>query len=206
MNPLYPSSQALPGKIEACERLYGERGMKCIFKLAPASLPSELDACLAEAGYQMDARTSVQLLDLEQCSPPVDSEVELHPEFVADWHEAYCELNGVAQDHHSTIRQLLELQIHPKRLAVMRREGNVVACGLGVKQFQYIGIFDVVVDPDRRRQGYGRRVVESLLAWGKKEGAQAAYLQVMLGNAPAWQLYSKFGFREEYQYWYRVKG
>jgi len=206
VNPLYPSSQALPKKIKTCEGLYREKGLNSVFKLTPASLPSELDASLAEAGYRIDARTSVQLLDLEPQSPALDPEVELSNEISVDWHEAYSVMNGVATEHRATVRLLLELQIHPKRFAVMRREGKVVACGLGVKQSQYIGIFDILVNPELRRQGIGQRLVECLLAWGKKEGAQIAYLQVMLDNAPAWQLYSKLGFREEYQYWYRVKG
>ncbi len=170
-NPLYPSSQALPGKTETCERLYSVQGLKCIFKLTHASELPGLDAYLAEAGYRMEARTSVQLLNLDLCSFHADPEVELHSEFLADWHEAYCRLNGVVPLHHLTVRRLLELQILPKRLAMMRHEGKVVACGLAVKQSPYIGIFDVVVDMEMRRQGYGRKLVESLLSWGKKEGA-----------------------------------
>ncbi len=206
VNPLYPSSQPLQVKIETCERLYSQKGLKCVFKLTPASEPPSLDACLAEAGYREEARTGVQLLDLEKLSIHPDPEVELHSAFVSDWHEAYCRLNGVATEHQATVRRLLELRIHPMRLAILHREGKIVACGLGVRQSHYIGLFDIVVDPDMRRRGFGKRVVESLLAWGKKKGAQTAYLQVMLVNTPALQLYSELGFREEYQYWYRVKG
>ena len=69
----------------------------------------------------------------------------------------------------------------------------------------YIGLFDIVTDPAFRNRGYGRRVVKNLLAWGRQNDAEKAYLQVMLNNAPALHLYSKIGFTEAYQYWYRIK-
>jgi ribosomal protein S18 acetylase RimI-like enzyme len=81
----------------------------------------------------------------------------------------------------------------------------VLACGLGVLQSGYIGLFDIVTDEALRGRGYGRQVVESILAWGKQNGAQMAYLQVMLNNPPALHLYEKTGFVEKYQYWYRIK-
>jgi ribosomal protein S18 acetylase RimI-like enzyme len=81
----------------------------------------------------------------------------------------------------------------------------MVGCALGVLQNDYIGIFDVIVHPDCRGQGYGERLVRALLGWGKQNLAQAAYLQVMANNAPALRLYNRLGFREKYQYWYRVK-
>jgi ribosomal protein S18 acetylase RimI-like enzyme len=206
VNPLYISIHTLPRKIQTCERMYSDQGLKSIFKLTPASEPPGLDAHLAEAGYRVEARTSVQLLEMENYSPHIDPDVEMYREVVADWHEAYCSLNGFSPEYLTTVRQLLELQINPMRLAILRREGKAVSCGMGVRQSQYIGLFDIVVDPQLRRQGYGQRMVESLLSWGKTEGAQTAYLQVMLGNVPALQLYSRLGFQEEYQYWYRVKG
>ncbi|OGR20142.1 MAG: hypothetical protein A3J85_00350 [Desulfobacula sp. RIFOXYA12_FULL_46_16] len=205
VNSLYPSTQPLKRKIEACEGLYFARGLKSVFKITPASLPSELDAVLAGSGYGREGRTGVQILPLEQWTQHRDKGVELYSDFAADWHGAYCVMNSVAPEHHETVGQLLALQFQDKRLAVLRREGQVAACGLGVRQDRFLGIFDLVVNPLQRRQGCGRAVVEALLAWGKQAGARTAYLQVTVENTPARQLYAGLGFQEEYQYWYRVR-
>ncbi|MFA5903412.1 MAG: GNAT family N-acetyltransferase [Desulfobacula sp.] len=206
VNPLYASVEPLKRKIEACEKLYFKRGLKSVFKITPASLPAELDAVLAGTGYGREARTGLQVLSLDQWALDRDKGVELYSDFAADWHGAYCMMNGIAPEHHETVGRLLELQFQDKRLAVLRREGKVVACGLGVKQDRFLGIFDIVVNPKMRRQGFGKAVVEGLLAWGKQEGARTAYLQVTIENEPARKLYDQMGFHEEYQYWYRVKG
>ena len=76
---------------------------------------------------------------------------------------------------------------------------------MGVVQGQFVGLFDIVTDVDLRNHGHGQQLVSDLLAWGKERGAQIAYLQVMLNNPIAQRLYAKLGFKESYQYWYRVK-
>jgi ribosomal protein S18 acetylase RimI-like enzyme len=89
-------------------------------------------------------------------------------------------------------------------IAVM--EARHVACGLGVYDGGYVGLFDIVTDAAHRQRGYGMDVVRSLLAWGQEHhDADYAYLQVMADNTPAISLYGKFGFEECYRYWYRVK-
>jgi ribosomal protein S18 acetylase RimI-like enzyme len=69
-----------------------------------------------------------------------------------------------------------------------------------------VGLFEIGTLPSRRRRGLATAVVERLLAWGERQGARAAYLQVMGVNAPARALYARLGFTEAYRYWYRVGG
>lgn len=95
--------------------------------------------------------------------------------------------------------------IPQKCFASLTVSGQWIGCGLGVLQDGFVGIFDLVIARDHRRQGYGDRLMQALLGWGKTNGAHTAYLQVMLDNAPALRLYDRLGFREQYQYWYRVK-
>ena len=56
----------------------------------------------------------------------------------------------------------------------------------------------------RRRQGYGRRIIITLAAWAKENGASGACLEVEAGNLPARALYDAIGLKRElYRYHYR---
>ena len=68
-----------------------------------------------------------------------------------------------------------------------------------------MGLFDLMVDPEHRGQGFGRGLLEARLNWGFEQGARLAYLQVMANNEPALALQRKYGFSKSYRYWYRVQ-
>ena len=92
-----------------------------------------------------------------------------------------------------------------KCFAVLLKENQVISCGLGVLEKQYIGLFEIITAKTERRKGFGEELILNLLAWGKQNGAKKAYLQVVMNNEPALNLYSKLGFQEVYQYFYRIK-
>lgn len=58
---------------------------------------------------------------------------------------------------------------------------EAVGCALSVREGDWVGVFDVVVAPECRRQGLGRRLMEAA-QWGLSRGAKHAYLQVVVGN------------------------
>jgi ribosomal protein S18 acetylase RimI-like enzyme len=205
VNPLYASARDVDEKIQACEALYRDKGLPVVFKMTAESQPRGLDTRLAARDYQVDALTSVQLLDLSHWEDNAAGVADLAPSETEEWQEAFCRLSRIAGDRQATLRQMLCAILPAKCFASVRVEGQIVACGLGVMQDGYVGLFDIVTDAERRRQGHGERLVRSLLSWSKAQGAHTAYLQVMLNNAPALRLYAKLGFREAYQYWYRVR-
>jgi ribosomal protein S18 acetylase RimI-like enzyme len=202
-NPLYPSTRPLTDKVARVEKLYRGRHFQVTFKMTDVSQPEELDDFLAARGYLAYGYTSVQMLQLKDA--PVSSNIELSEELTAEWFDSFCRLSHLAPNYHTTARQLLEKIVPRTGFAFLRDEGEIIACGLGVVERNYLGLFDIVTETNRRRQGYGQQVVQGLLKWGKEQGAQQAYLQVTKKNDPALALYSKLNFRERYQYWYRVK-
>lgn len=203
--PLYPSEIYLDEKIGFCASFYRTRGLPTVFKMTEASTPADLDSRLDALGYRIDSPTSVQTLDLNQEKFEMPGDVDLASKDTETWHEAFARMNNVDPDHRVTHENILRAIMSDKGYASISVDGHIIGCGLGILQAGYIGIFDIVIDPDHRKQGHGTRLMEALLAWGKEAGANASYLQVMRNNAPALRLYGKLGFQEQYWYWYRIK-
>jgi N-acetylglutamate synthase len=204
INPLYASTLALEGKVAACESMYARQGLATTFKLTPETCPPDLDQALAARGYRVDAPTSVQTAPLEGIASPTFPAV-LAEGLSEEWLAAYCRMSSVSPQRQGTLRQMLGNIVPAHAFVVLHHAGSPIACGLGVAQDGLVGVYDIITDAAFRRQGYGRQTVQHLLAWGQEYEAHTAYLQVVVGNAPAQQLYATLGFREIYRYWYRIK-
>jgi ribosomal protein S18 acetylase RimI-like enzyme len=205
VNPLYPSSMEVDEKLRFCENLYREKKLPVVFKMTSAVYPSNLDDKLCKNGYQKDSPTSVQTVDLEATNLQAPSETEIQDNLSNEWLENFCNMSAISELHRKTLQEILTNIVPYHCFVSLKSNDRVVACGLGVLQSGYVGLFDIVTDKEFRSRGYGQQVVKSILAWGKQKKAKQAYLQVMLDNTPALNLYSRIGFMEQYQYWYRVK-
>jgi len=205
VNPIYPAADDLETKIARSERLYRDRGLPVVFKLTDASRPAGLDAVLAARGYAADARTSVQCLDLQTWQGEIPDDVTLAETVTEAWFDAFGRASNLAAQRRPSAWQMLNAIVPATAFAAITAAGEIVACGFAVAQDGYVGFYDIVTDPRYRRRGLGGRLMWGLLAWGRGQGATTAYLQVMLNNPPALALYAGLGFREAYQYWYRVK-
>ena len=214
VNPLFHSARPVEQNLAECEALYAHRDQRVVFKISPAAQPPGLDDLLAQRGYALEAPTSVQTLALKPSAQatPVESSAtaagavwscaESLPD---EWLKAVVSLTAVPERHEPTLRQMLTGLVPPACFASLSAAGQIAACGLGVLHGGWLGLFDIVTHPQQRGQGYAQRLIRQLLDWGAAQGAQGAYLQVMLNNPPALALYQRLGFTEAYRYWYRVK-
>ncbi|HYN87291.1 MAG TPA: GNAT family N-acetyltransferase [Ardenticatenaceae bacterium] len=227
VNPLYESGLDVQEKIARCEQLYEERGLAPVFRLTPLASPVNLDEALAAHGYEPIDPTLVLHLDLSdetRGKPGGDTpnpSTEARRRGVAttsaprngsfteaaldEWLETFGRLHGAQVEQQHVHRAILDLIPARRLLAALIVDGIAVACGLGVLEADCFGLFDLVTGPVHRRKGYGTALVSAMLQWAEGQGASLAYLQVMATNEPAQQLYAKLGFRELYQYWYRVR-
>ena len=201
-NPIYGDDRDLAARVDRVERLYRAAGQRPIFRLSPLA-PALLEPLLEARGYARIDETVVETADLSSMDVAAD------PGFrdlgrAADWVEPASTLQQEPVATRPTLRAMLDRMVPQAVFGLLLRDGVPAACGLAVVEGDLVGLFEIAVDPARRREGLGLAMTRSLLAWGRRQGASCAYLQVVAGNAPARALYAGFGFRESHRYWYRV--
>ena len=201
--PLYESTTPLQEKLVHCEAAYARASLPCLFKIFPACQPKNLDETLAQLQYSQDADTLVQTMRLEARSASSPA-ISLYEDATDEWLETWIRLSGRSQ-HAEVFRSLLNAISTPSAYVVARTDGQSVGCARAVVSGSIMGLFDLLVDPEHRGQGFGRGLLEARLNWGFEQGARLAYLQVMANNEPALALQRKYGFSESYRYWYRVQ-
>lgn len=182
--------------IETVERRYAARGRPARFRLTP--LDHHLDERLETRGYRRD-REAIVLSG--PAGGQLDPDVEVASAAGPTWLRRFTEWGGhddlrVSEIAESLGSLTLELGVFTAEAAV----------GAVVLDRPWAGIFDLAVDPERRRLGHGSRLVTAMSAWSAARGCDRLYLQVAATNDAAADLYQALGMEEVYRYWYRVLG
>jgi len=205
VNPIYDSTLDVKVKIKECENIYSANRLPTVFKITPFVHPAHLDKTLEDLGYTLIDTTSVQILHLDRASEPLLTSAVIHEDITPAWVEDYCRLSNTDAKNRNVMARMLSNIRTKMGFISLYCDGQVVACGRGVVEREYIGVYDIVTDEHFRNRGFGEQMVLNLLKWGKENGAKYSYLAVVANNQPALRLYSKIGYEEIYRYWYRVK-
>lgn len=210
VNPLYGAEHCTAGlgdQIKLAEQYYEQAGLKPVFKITPYTQPVNLDERLEELGYTIVEPSSVKLLDLENLAiPDLRFTIQVSESLTEEWLNVFSELTELSDKNRETLTRMLSASHLRQGYVLLYNNGTPTACGLGVIQNGCIGLYDIVTAPEYRRQGMAEQLLLALLHWGKSQGAMTSFLQVVQANAGASALYDKLGFKEIYQYWYRVLG
>jgi N-acetylglutamate synthase len=205
VNMLYPSFLDPDEKISFCEDIYASQKITPCFKITPITEPPDMDQRLATRGYFIHSVVSFQTMKISSIPPGPIQEICIETELNPRWIDDFIRMNEFDPCRKSTYIGIMK-QLHlPKCLISLSRDGRTIGVGLGVLEGNFLGLFDIVVDKAFRKTGLGYLIVENILRWGRKYGADTTYLQVLSDNMPAIMLYEKMGFTEAYQYWYRMK-
>jgi len=183
--------------IEAAEAAYRARALPPLFHISPANDPPRLEAALKARGYMPKSDTLLMIAGLANAATPEGTQVFTHA--TADFEHLTREGSHAVEDGNERLTALARVT-HPKALVVATHNGAAVACGASVCTGDWASVFVMRTTPSARRQGHGRRVLDTLAVWARQHGAGNLYLQVDHANAPAIALYERAGFRTAYRY------
>jgi ribosomal protein S18 acetylase RimI-like enzyme len=122
-----------------------------------------------------------------------------------EWLDGMARLHGTPGQRDERHRAILKMIPADSLYCSLTVEDTLVASGLGVREGDFFGLFNIFTAQAARGRGYGRALVSGMLHRANVMGAQVAYLQVMENNTPARGLYRQLGFVDVYPYWYRMK-
>lgn len=187
--------------VSYCEAAYNAKDLPTIFRLTDATQPDNLEAVLEERGYTKEAPSIVKAIDLS------DRDFQSHPEFSfsqtfeESWLDDYMQFNSVNPNLYEAHKAIITRMpdVYYGRIAD-------AALGIAVKTGEWVSFYDIVVQPDKRGQGYGKHLMHSLLKQSQLAGAKQGVLSVESTNTPAVSLYNGIGFKTAYSYWYYRQG
>ena len=195
VTPVYPSTQPIPDKVRYCENLYARDGLPTYFRLTTLRDADGLDEVLAARGYaqQEAARVLHRPLATGTLAPGPGFALAPLGSFLA----TYTELTGLKGHlENSGLDGQAAAALHGSVLRAIRGEtvfgllvdgGRPVACGMAVVEGELAGLFDIVTHPDSRRRGYGRLLVQSLLAHAPRWAQATPISKCWPTTPPPWR-------------------
>ncbi len=205
VNPFYPSALPLAEKLAYCIAFYEGAGLPAVFRLLPFSQPPELDSYLGAMGWASFERTLVLHAAVNETAQALSAADGVDIVSAVELAHATVDLLKIESDAVAQIVQRAKTYPLPHAGAIIRRDDEVVACGLLKLEGDHAGLFAVNTASALRGQGLGRAIVSALLNEASRRGARTAYLQVTADNVAALALYRHFGFSTAYDYWYRAR-
>lgn len=206
INAIYKGNDDnLHKKILNCENIYSRSNLDVIFKITPF-VSDLLDKVLEDREYAILDHSSVQTLEsLTDIKEPSVKDIEISECLNDKWLEFMSSLNDLSENNKSVTQKLLSESKLKQGYFILYDNSVPVACGLGVVEGDYIGLYDIITDKHYRNQGYGEQLILHILHWAKSIGVTKSYLQVVKNNHGAIHCYRKLNYKEQYTYWYRHK-
>lgn len=202
---LFPPAPLDDATIDALVATLAAMGVVPCFRISPLA-GAHADRRLAARGYALSVPTLTLSGPLPDGAPETTPGVVVRrdPAPSPAWIAANAAGYGGEKANADHLAAIVGRIRAPACFATLAAEGEDVAWGIGVVVDGRLALQDLVVRPDVRGRGHGRRLVDTLLAFGRARGASEAFLQVREDNAIARALYARRGFATAYAYHHRV--
>jgi ribosomal protein S18 acetylase RimI-like enzyme len=195
----------LAHKLSLCRQVFDEAGLPMLLRITPFSEPPGLDLLLERQGMRRVDDTRVMVsVEPPARAVPIPAGLQLAPV----GHEAFAHIVGALRGS-----SLAQRQAHGQRLIhapvpflahVLRRDGEVLACGQVAIEGAVVGLYDVFTAASARNEGLATLLCGQLITHAVARGARVAYLQVEANNEAARAVYRRLGFTDAYAYHYRT--
>ncbi|MEU0059909.1 GNAT family N-acetyltransferase [Streptomyces sp. NPDC006334] len=196
--PLGDPGLPLDEALDAVRRWYGTRGLPAYVQTSTGAEGTQELLCaeLERRGWVREVTAELWIGALAPVADRADAEgVVLAREADEAWLARY-QRKGVSE----VALKVLGSGPSVWFASVPGEAGVPAAVGRLVLDGRWAGFAAVEVDPARRRQGLGTRVMAALAGRAMEEGASAAWLQVEDDNAGARSLYAGLGFGAHHAY------
>lgn len=194
-------------RLRRVEAFYADRGLPVRYQICPAALPVDLDETLAGRGYAAVAETAVMTAPVSDLlcvlDKPTGWRVVLKDSVAAPWMTVYAAVEDVPKSQVEVRCAIMQAIAVPAAYVTVWSGDEAVAVGSAAWTGAAVGLFNLGTVAVWRRRGAARAAMAALLAWAAERGAGLCYLQVMMRNDAARQLYSRLGMSELYRYHYR---
>lgn len=188
--------------VDRLTRFHAERGLP---PLAQVVVGSSGQHALEEAGWvparREDADVCVQVASIAQLVRQLrgvdvgDVVLDDHPD--ARWLAPFERERAYGQTAWDVLTGAPEV--------VFARRGEI-ARARGALAHDWVGLTNVLVAPEARRQGHATALLAAIVGWAAERGASTAYVQVLEDNAAARSGYEQVGFRTHHRYRYLTPG
>jgi len=180
------------------ESFYRRRGLPPCFYISDATPPAVVDT-LVEAGFKPLYPGYFMIGSVRETLDRLPADDRFEPVYAEDadelWIADFIRLEGFEPVRAAAYAHIFGA-IGPTRtfLRLVDADGALVGLATGVAERGWVGVSNVIVAPERRRQGAAAQLLRALAAWADREGASRLWLQVVEGNEAAIALYRKAGF------------
>jgi N-acetylglutamate synthase len=182
------------------EGLYRDAGLVPCVRVTPLADPSVAEL-LATRGYRFKDRAIGMIAKLDPNAAHVlDPDIRLDLRPPRAWAESissFQEPSKRSPDHLLSIVGAIRLPAAFATLSQADAPVGYAYCGVD-RGLAEIG--SVMIHPDHRGNGCGRRLMQALMGFAAGQGATSVFLQVAETNASARHLYRALGFRDIYSY------
>ncbi|HEY0295604.1 MAG TPA: GNAT family N-acetyltransferase [Bordetella sp.] len=204
---LSPSPVALDERLAYVNGIYARHGLPLLFRFTDACPDAALEPALHARGFKAYGNTLVMAVSMQAAADAAARQgqgaLQLRVADTRTFAAQVGRLKGSSPEYIAEHALRLASVAMPKQALLAYDGTDCVGAALGVFDGGLMGIFDVISDAARRRQGIAAQLLQAQLQEGLRQGARQAYLQVEAGNQAARTLYARYGFTEHHQYWYR---